>query len=424
MVTARVPLDRAGAVPRPVRVPPVLVIGAVALAVRVAYVLVVLPHYEPVSDALHYHMIATAIAEGRGFVHPFPFGFDHPTAWRPPLFPLVLGGVYAVAGPRLGAAQALNIGLGALVVVLVALLAWRIAGRPAGVGAGMLAAVFPPLVANDAPPLSDTLGLVLLLAVLLLVLDRRVAPAGAAAGLLVLTRPAAQVFAVALAFWLLWRLGWRRALGFVVAAVLVTVPWLLHNRERLGSPVLVTSNGFNLAAIYSPEALKDERFVDPVFDPRFERIRSGISEEVVLDAALRRYGMQSLRGRPLAVLEVAARNVLPLFELSPASNDRPEQLDGRSVRVRRLTLPLVWMVLAAGVVALWSLRSRRTAEPLLVAALVFPLVSLVTVSVPRLRTPFDVVSCVAIGVLWAEVAANRRHLRRRPAVEPSSGVDG
>lgn len=390
-----------------------LVIALVALVVRVVYVLVVLREYGPVSDALHYHSIAAAIAEGRGVVHPFPFDFVHPTAWRPPLYPLVLGAVYAVTGPRLGAAEALNVALGTSVVVLAVVLSWRLAGWWAALATGVLVAVYPPLIFNDGPPLSEPLGLVLLLATLLLVIDRRVLGAGVASGLLLLTRPSGQFFVVALAGWVLWRLGWRRALAYVLVVGVVVAPWMLRNWIRLGSPVIVTSNGFNLNAVYSPEAKAAGGFVDGVFDPRFATLRAGITNEVKLDAALRRHALASIREDPSQVFEVAAHNALGMFELRPSYNTAPEALDGRNLRVRRLSLPLVWLVLPSGLIGMWAMRRRPGTGPLVLAAVVFPAVSLVSVAPPRLRAPLDLVCCIAVGGLAAEVVRARAARRRR-----------
>ena len=226
-----------------------LVVGLSALLVRFVYVLVVLRHYSPVSDALHYHTLAEAIGDGRGFVHDFPFGRPHATAFRPPLYPLLLGGVYAVTGPKLGAAQALNVVLGSGVAVLAALLAWRMAGWRAGVVTGLVAAVYAPLVFNDGPPLSEPLGLLLLVATVLLLREGRAAWAGVTSGLLVLTRPSAQFFVVVVTGWVLWRLGLRRVCLYGACVALVVAPWVARNWVRLGTPVLVTSNGFNLNAV-------------------------------------------------------------------------------------------------------------------------------------------------------------------------------
>jgi hypothetical protein len=96
-----------------------------------------------------------------------------------------------------------------------------------------------------------------------------------------------------------------------------------------------------------------------------------------------------------------------VFELEPSHNEAAEALDGRSLRARRLTLPLVYVVIAVGIGALWALRRRPGAGPLLLAAVVFPLSALVSVAAPRLRAPFDLACCIAIGVLVSDLATRQ-----------------
>lgn len=388
-------------------------VGLLALMVRVLYVVIVLRHYTPVSDALHYHTLAAAIGDGRGVVHDFPFGYPHPTAFRPPLYPLLLGAVYSITGPKLGAAAALNVVLGTGVVVLAALLAWRLAGRTAGVVTGIVTAVYPPLVFNDGPPLSEPLGLLLLLVVALLLLDRRAAWAGAASGLFVLTRSSAQVFVVALALWVLWRMGWRRALSYAVCLTLVLAPWVIRNWYRFGTPVVVTSNGFNLNAIYSPESKASGGFVDGVFDPRFADMRAGISNEAELDAAFRRHAMAEIRRDPRHVLRIAPGTLMNMFEPRAGRNDVAEANDGRNLRLQHLSVPLVGYGTVLGLAGLLAVRGRGVG-PLLLAALVFTALSAVTVATPRMRAPLDVACCVGVGTLAARMAQawEARQLRR------------
>lgn len=382
---------------------------------RVVYVVVVLRDYRPVSDALHYHSLAANVGEGRGMVHDFPFGRPHPTAFRPPLYPLVLGGLYAITGARLGAGEALNVVLGAVVVVLAALLAWRLAGRTAGVVTGLLAAVYPPLLFNDGPPLSEPLGLLLLLVTALLLLDERAPWAGATSGLLILTRPSAPAFVAALAVWVLWRLGWRRALSFVACAGLVVAPWVLRNWIRLGTPVLTTSVGFNLNAIYSPEAKASGGFVDGFSDPRFAPLRAGITNEAKLDAVFRRHALASIRDDPGYILLVARGGLQNVFEPSPGRTDGAASNDGRNLTLQHMSVPVAWYVMVSGAAGLWRLRHRPGMGPLVLAATAFPLLSALSVAVPRLRVPLDVVCCVGVGGLAAEVARARADRRAQPA---------
>jgi hypothetical protein len=391
-----------------------LLVGLFALVVRGLYVIIVLRHYVPVSDALHYHSLADAVGDGRGLVHEFPFGYPHATAFRPPLYPLVLGAVYTVTGTRLGAAQALNVVLGSGVVVLAAVTAWRLAGRTAGVATGLVAAVYPPLVFNDGPPLSEPLGLLLLVVTALLLLDRRAAWAGATSGLLVLTRASAQVFVIVLAAWVLWRLGWRRALAYGVCLTLVLAPWVIRNWYRLGAPVVVTSNGFNLNAIYSPEAKATGGFVDGFFDPRFAQLRAGISNEAELDAAFRRHALAEIRRDPRHVVRIAPGGLMNMFEPRAGRNDVAEANDGRNLTLQHLSVPLVGYVSVLGLAGLMMVRGRGVG-PLLIAAVVFTLLSAVTVATPRMRAPLDIVCCIGVGAVAARVAQawEARKLRRR-----------
>ncbi len=240
----------------------------------------------PRSDANHYQAIAKAVAEGDGIAGIFPFTFQHPTVFRPPLYPALLGAVYWVTGVHVGVGQLVNVAVGVVVVVLAALLGAHIAGYRAGIAAGIVVGVYPPLVANDVVLLSEPLGLAVLLTMILLLVRDRPAWAGAVCGLPALTRPSAQLLVVVVAAWLVWRAGWRsaarcraddrrrRAMG---RAQLVLV----------GTLTVVTSNGFNLVSTYSSEAQASGGVADAVFDDRFTRIDLANRSEVDLEDAYR-----------------------------------------------------------------------------------------------------------------------------------------
>jgi hypothetical protein len=392
-------------------------IGIAALAVRVAYVLVLMRDYAPDSDAHSYLTIARALAAGDGFVQAVPFGYDHPTAGRPPLFPALVGGVFELFGDRVGVAQAVNVLLGAVVVVAAAVVAARVAGLRAGLVAGAVGAVYPPLLANDVTLLAEPLALLLLLAAVVLLADGRTVRAGGVLGLLVLTRASAQWLVPVLVVWVCWRLGWRHALRVGAVALLVVAPWVVRNAVRVGGPVVVTSNGFNLNAQYSPEAREADGFVDAWVDPAFATLRLDHADEVALDDALRDRALERLADDPDDLVRVVASNVPRWFELRPDLNRDAERLDGRRLGVRSRTLPLFYLVSAAGLAGLVRARRHAAGQLLLVAAGTFTLVSLATVSVPRLRAPFDVACVVGAGVLAATVAGDRvvPHLPTRRA---------
>jgi 4-amino-4-deoxy-L-arabinose transferase-like glycosyltransferase len=430
-----------------------LVVAAFALLVRVLYCVFVIPDYTPTTDDAHYNDIALKVSQGHGIASQFPYIWTHATAFRPPLYPVLLGGLYAVFGEHLVVAQAFNVVLGTGVVVLATLLAFRLGGRTAGLVTAVVATLHPSLLAGDGVVLTEPLALLLLLATLL-ALDRdRYALAGLLAGLLVLTRPSAQLFVPVVAAYLLlsaWRRsGWRSAgpdsgsgdsgsgfragmrsglkpaLVFALVAIATTLPWVVRNEIVFGKPVLVTSNGFNLAAIYSPIALQQGHFVDPVHDERFAPI-TRFSElynldEVTLDATLRKQGLEGIRQSPGRVPGVIAKNVGYLSDYFWHTNDGAEALDGRNIAFRHRTLPYVWLVLLLGAAGLWIMRRQRLGAVIVLSAAYMTAVSLITVSPPRLRAPLDVLCCVAVGVLVAAVVDRVR--ARRAARAPERSVD-
>jgi 4-amino-4-deoxy-L-arabinose transferase-like glycosyltransferase len=374
-----------------------------AIVVRLAYLVAFARDYKPVSDDHHYQTIATAFADGNGISAEFPFTYLHPTAFRPPLYPALLGAVYWVTGVRVGAGQLLNVALGAVVVVLAALLGAHIAGRRGAVAAGVAVAVYPPLLANDVVLLSEPLSLALLLGMILLLVQYRPAWAGVTCGLLVLTRPSAQLLVVVIVAWLVWRVGWRGAVRFGVLTVVIVAPWIVRNWVLVGSPVAVTSNGFNFVSTYSEEAQASKGFANAVFDERFSRINLDNRSEVELDDAYRRYAVDAIRNDRTIPLRVLRHNLLQYFELRPSENESAEQDDGRNITFRNVTLPLFYVVTVAGVFGIWRARRRRGAELLLIQAAYFTMASLLFISVPRLRAPLDLAAAIGVGLLVAQL---------------------
>jgi 4-amino-4-deoxy-L-arabinose transferase-like glycosyltransferase len=378
-----------------------------AAAVRLVYFLAFARDYAPRRDANHYQAIAKAVAQGDGIAGIFPFTFLHPTAFRPPLYPALLGAVYWVTGVHVGVGQLVNVALGVVVVVLAALLGAHTAGYRAGIAAGIVVSVYPPLLANDVVLLSEPLGLALLSTMILLLVRDRPAWAGAACGLLVLTRPSAQLLVVVIAAWLVWRTGWRSAARFGVVTIVVVAPWVVRNWVLVGTPTVVTSNGFNLVSTYSSEAQASGGFADAVFDDRFTRINLNNRSEVDLENAYRDHSIDAVRDSPTIPLRVLGHNVTNYFEFRPDKNANPEEDDGRNLALRYATLPLFYVVTGAGVVGLWRARRRRGAELLLLQAGYFTVACLVSIAVPRLRAPLDLAAAIGAGLLIAELSGRR-----------------
>lgn len=404
-----------------------LLLVGVALVVRIVYCLVVLRHYTPISDASDYYKIAVNVGNGHGFSTTFPYGYEHATAFRPPLFPALLGGVFAVTGPSLGVAQGVNVVLGCAVVGLLTLVTAQLAGsRLAGLIAGGIASVYPPLLANDGPPLTEALAMTLLLAGLLALGKHRCLFAGVAIGLLVLTRPSAQLLVPVIGLWLLATVGWKRTAVFAVAVGVVVLPWVARNEVVFGHPVLVTSNGFNIAATYSKVSLGQGKPADPVYDPRFAFLRVGpaATNEADLDAAFRAEGIRGLRAHLDEVPSVVWRNARFLLDLHISRFNGAERYDGRNLTLRFYTVPVTWVMMALGVVGMVRLRLLRRPGGglLLLCAGYFLVVSVAAVSPPRLRVPLDVLFVLGTATVLA-AGWQRWRVRSRPDADADPASD-
>jgi len=392
--------------------------GTVAALVRAGYWALVTRDIPLTSDALQYHELATNIANGRGYVDTYPQIVLHHTAFRPPVYPYLLGTAYWVFGDRPVVGRALNLLIGVAVVCLVTWLVTKQFGKVSGLIAGLAAAVMPNLVANDTYLLTESISLLLLVLMLWAIVTNRWVLAGVFTGVLILTRPSAQYLVIVLAIWVFTRIGWRKAAGYGLIAMCVVAPWVGRNWAELGSPVLVTSNGFNFAAIYSPPALDQGGFIDPNGDPWYQDRRLDQFNEITWDRHLRQDGMSEIRHNPLVVLQVVHRNLDDYFEIPPGANEWAEQRDGRSWTAKLWTLPIFYAVLVGGVVGLWLNRRRSLAVGAILIGVYFTAASLVFVAPPRLRSPLDLMLCIGLGAL-----ALPRSQRRDPspvAEEPTA----
>jgi hypothetical protein len=235
---------------------------------------------------------------------------------------------------------------------------------------------------------------------------------------LILTRPSAQGFALVAALWLWWTVGWRRALYFLGVVALIFAGWVIRNEIQLGSPVTFTSNGFNLAAMYSTQSQQTLDFVDPVYDQRFQDLRLLQFDEVKWSRTLANRGISGLNHNPSYVFDVVGSNSRAWFELVPTAGDSAERLDGRNIAVRHWALPEFYLFTVGGIAGLIVTRRQRHTVLLIAVSLYFTAASLLLLAPPRLRAPFDLINCIGLGLLaawWWQ----RRHRVAEPAVDPA-----
>lgn len=222
-----------------------ILIFAVAVGVRLVYLselrdFILFNHL--IGDAAGYDEWGERIAGGE---------------WRPaepfyqaPLYPYLMGGVYAAVGHRPDWLRVVQCVMGSAACVLIGLATRRWLGVRAGWIAGLLAALYAPAIYFDGIVQKATLTFALM-AVLLLVVSRastgfapwRGAGVGAAAAFLALNRENALVLLPLLLIWALGRRGagrMKRA-GFVaLGAAIAFAPVVAHNVATGGGWTLTT----------------------------------------------------------------------------------------------------------------------------------------------------------------------------------------
>ena len=357
-----------------------------AVLLRLAYAATLPPRIVVTfeADPLTYDQIARNLLAGRGFSGAsfyYPAGSDVPTAFWDALYPLFLAGIYAVAGHSVPLVRVAQAALGGVAVALTFWLGWRLAGRGVGLLAAAVSTAYPFFIYYSGQLLTETLFMVLILAVFAAGLMAEESGRagwflvlGLVIGLAALCRAEAYLFGLAYIAWAAWRTSpwpsapgpgplplippgghspvspigeghkdrdvrtkgplrvrlWLAAVGLVGVAV-VMAPWVARNQVTLGAPVLTTTKlGYNLYKYYHPTMTADQTvrtvpfpaFGDPDAGPVVTApgdSAPGLSEPQ-REAVMRSQALEFMMADPGRTLWFMANKLVLLFKLTP-SND-------------------------------------------------------------------------------------------------------
>jgi len=423
----------------------VLAIGVIALAIRVAFVLIVDPTLPDPGDATAYHLLANNLADGHGYIRPFDFRILHlsrPTAEYPPLFPALLSVPSYLGATSVDSQRLFLCFVGAGTVVLVGFLGRRVGGPIVGLVAAAIAAVYPMLFLGEAVLMAECLFAFLVAAMLLLAYRAADAPSplrfavlGLVIGLTALTRAEGLLFAVVLVIPL--ALGIRslatkqRVLLAGVAAavaVLTVLPWTIRNAVRLHAFVPISNNigtavdGANCDLTYSGAqiGLWRETFTTfgdaarrrPQAEACFEGfdIRRRDFDEADVANFHRSSGITYARRHlSRAPLVVAVRELRTWGLYAPRQQIEFESLEGRPRRWQGVGTVMYWVLLplaVAGTVLL--VRRRARVWPLVSTAVVVSVTTALTYGQQRFRTAAEPAIVVLAAVALGAVLARRR----------------
>jgi hypothetical protein len=407
-----------------------LVITAVALVVRVAYVWFVYRYRTIGGDPLYYHLGGNLLADGKGFINPLSQargviepGADHPPTYIVYLAFFSLLGIRSITGHMLVSCL-----LGAGSVAVGGLAGRRIAGPRMGLIAAALMVVYPNVWRFDAMVLSETMVIFLVNVTILLAyryLDRpsmgRLALVGLAVALCALTRSELVLLALFLVVPLAlltrsrpWkvRIAWLAVAG--LGCALALAPWVGYNLQRFNRRVLLSGQveaTFALAncdpVYYGPNigywdfdcglvGLEREGVAIPQTD-------DGAREKLMLDNAI-----DYVKAHPRRWAVVEGVRMARIFNVWSPDNATAidERVEGNPRWVARLSLISLWPMLigsAAGVVVLR--RRRIPVFPLLAPCATVIVTVLLFYASGRFRASAEGALClmtaVALDAGWA-----------------------
>ncbi len=385
-----------------------LLIALLALTLRLAYLAwFVGPGYQPELDAREYNDIATSLATGRGFA----LADGAPTAIRPPLYPLLLAGVYRVFGVENYLAGLI---VQALIGAGIALATWAVGrrfGRGVGLLAALMAATYPLLIFAGGSLLTEplfTLLVTLAASAALRIIERPSTGQGAWLGLWLglaaLARPNGLLLAFFLGGWLLLatRAPWRKRLQTVVAAAAVVVavmaPWIIRNYLVFDAFLpSTTMGGAVLFGAYNERILNEPALHGDWVSP-CEVPGAGWTcalDEVARDAAWRALGMAFIRNHLSDLPKMVWWRFVKFWHLYPFIHRFPANVG-------------FWYYAAVALLAIggaWALRrSWRQLGGLLAVIACFMTTALIFWGGFRMRTPAEpaliMLAAAALVAVW------------------------
>lgn len=312
-------------------------------------------------DPDNYLPLARSLAQGRGLSLA-----GRPTAYRPPLYPILLAPLVAGLGDQAATGVAiLHLVLGAGTTLLAAAAARTMGlSRGRSIAAALIVAGDPVLIAQSRAVMTETTTAFLLaLSLFGLAIGgaRGGILGGVAAGLAALARPSVLPGAGLIA--ITWAITARRkprgllpVALYLASIALVIAPWAARNLIVLGEPVWTTTHGgYTLALANNPTYYRD------VLNADSERVWTGrdqwlwwdqVNRETALmtepeaDRFLRYRVVQLARDRPADFARAALDRLSRFWALAPSP-----VVYSRGVRVvvACWTLPL-WIALVLGAI--------------------------------------------------------------------------
>jgi 4-amino-4-deoxy-L-arabinose transferase-like glycosyltransferase len=402
-----------------------MVMAAAAFVLRAAFLLYNREWQFPPEDnhwAFGFEMgrVASSIAAGKGFSSPLIVETG-PTAWLPPVYPCLLGGIFWLFGTYSTAsafvALALNCALSALTVLPVYAIARRLFGGSTAILAGWAWAWYPQAIITSRDIWDTTLNALLVTVVCACALAMpgvkkpgRWAAFGLVCGVATLSGVTLLAVLPALGLWLVWSMPrpagwWKLPLAAAVVFALTLGCWSVRNRFVFGQFILVRSN-FGLEFYRGTLDAAQAAVTHPSRNPAEFQQYTALGELEYMKEK-RRQALESLRASP-SIMASRTLGRFMAFWLGPWVETLRQWREGRpGVSGRQLIRTGLSALALAGLFVALRRRIPGAGVPGLFF-LFYPVIVYVTNFSPRFRLPIDplfvVLAAYAWFTLWARQA--------------------
>ena len=306
--------------------------------------------------------VGRAVALGQGFSNPYG-GSTGPSAWEPPLYPYLIGGIFKIFGVYTYASAwvllSINSLFAALTTIPVYLVAHRTFGARVALWSARAWALNPYVWYWSIHWIWDTTFTPLMLALIFLVaLELEQWPGwrgwilfGALWGVGALANPTTLSFLPFCGLWV-WRQRYRRGLpslgGLVLSSfvfILVLSPWLVRNYEAFGRFVFIRDD-FGLQFRLGNNNLADGMLI-ATLQPNLNKLELEKFQrlgEIAYEADCRRLAFEWIRAHPGRFAVISMKRFLYYWNGMPRPTDSTAPWDFRSS-----------LFLASSVLAIWGL---------------------------------------------------------------------
>lgn len=393
-------------------------------------------------DSLLHYVQARLLAQGNGYASPIFYiqtGKITPGGAKPPIYTTFLAffeliGIHSLTFQRVASAA-----VGALGIYLLGLVAWKIAGKRAGIIAAVLASAYPMMWINDGELKNDGFIVPFVALVMLAAYRLRDDPRprsaalfGAAVGVSALTRSETLLLivlvGVPLCFWLPKLSMNVRLKLFTVALVstmAIVMPWIVRNLVSFEHPAFmsvgtgsVLLNG-SCDDTYYGDSLGTLSFkcFDGVYGPLLVKAsepNSPIRDESDLDATFMSVARPYIENHADRLPVVMVARVGRMFEFyKPFDNVRyNSSIEDRGTWQPWAALYFYWAMLPFGLIGVVKLRRSGVAlSPLLGPIVGVTITAAITFGIARYRAQSDaalvILAAVGIDLCFQHIARLR-----------------